>query len=126
MMKTKKAGKPKNTDDIKVKVEWGEQSANEFYSDTSRLGRQGDNWRCAWNFLKAGVPIMRMSWMGYWMLENNKLVMHCKDGSLVTLDKCDEVFTLDNIASDDWIPVTQRMKKNLDAVHAAKILAYHD
>lgn len=52
------------------------------------------------------------------------LSCHCKDGSLVTLDKCDEPFTLDNIAQNDWVPVTQGMKDNLDAVHKARCLEY--
>ena len=81
-------------------------------------------WRDAWQYLKQGKPVKRVAWMGYWIMENGKLFMHCKDGSIVTLDKCDEAFTLANIAQSDWVPVTQGMKDNLDAVHKAKCLAY--
>ena len=50
--------------------------------------------------------------------------MHCKDGSLVTLANCHEIFTLENLAAEDWMPVTKRMKENLDEIHASGVLNY--
>lgn len=120
----KKAAKAVNIDNIIVTDKFGsETSAKAFYAG-GVLGTSCLRWEDAWKFLKAGVPVKRVSWMGYWAMENNRLVMHCKDGTLVTLDKCDEPFTLANIAESDWVPVTQGMKNNLDAVHKARCLEY--
>jgi hypothetical protein len=121
----KKAAKPASIDEITILDAYGHpETVVDFYEGASRLGRSCLAWREAWQYLSHGVPVKRVPWMGYWAMENDKLVMHCKDGSLVTLDKCDERFTLDNIAQTDWVPLTQGMKDNLDAVHKALCLEY--
>lgn len=123
--KKAKMARTVSIDEITVPDEYGHPTcAREFYDSALRMGLHCMTWREAWNFLKNGVPVKRVAWMGYWAMESGKLVMHCKDGTIVTLDKCDEPFTLENLAQNDWVPVTQSMKDNLDMVHAAKCLAY--
>ena len=122
----KKAAK-KVIDDIEVLIDCNTpMTARTFYSNEAgnRYSPFILDWQAANRFLKSGVPIKRLAWMGYWQMEDGKLVMHCKDGSLVTLADCDNAFTLDNIGAKDWMPLTQSMKDSFDAIHAAKILVY--
>ena len=37
--------------------------------------------------LKCGEPIKRPGWIGYWIIRNGKLEMHCKDGSILDICK---------------------------------------
>lgn len=101
------------------------QQAEDFYKgDRGYRGFECLDWKGAFEYLRNYVPIKRVAWLGYWVIEKGKLVMHCKDGSLVTLGNCDEAFTLENMTANDWVPVTQGMRENLDAIHKAKCLAY--
>ena len=94
--KKAKMARTVSIDEITVPDEYGHPTcAREFYDSASRIGLHCMTWKEAWNFLKNGVPVKRVAWMGYWAMEHGKLAMHCKDGTLVTLDKCDEPFTLD-------------------------------
>lgn len=58
--------------------------------------------------LMRGHKIGRKHWTGYWILtkdDNGKDVveMHCYDGKVINLlDTEDVLYTLSNIASDDW------------------------
>ena len=126
-MATKKnAAKKQLIDDIKVTDKYGYvRTARDFHKEGPHW-KEKDllSWNEAWYYLKAGVPVKRLSWEGYWQMENGKLVMHCKDGSLVGLDSCDEPFTLENIAQLDWLPLNQRMKDNLDEIHTSGVLNY--
>ena len=123
--RTKAISKKPSIDDIKVKFSYYHEgmTALEFHNEKSKHGKMLLPWRDAWEFLQAGVPVKRVTWLGYWMLSNGELVMHGKEGMQVTLDCCDQMFTLENISCDDWIPVTQKMKDELDAIHKSRILA---
>ena len=58
--------------------------------------------------LKRGHKIKRKHWTGYWRLGTNDspkpyVEMHCWDGKVIDLLKTDDVlYTLENIAADDW------------------------
>lgn len=57
--------------------------------------------------LKRGFKIKRHDWIGYWVLEDNKVMIHLKNGHVMNLvDSDDIVFTLENMACDDWEVVT--------------------
>lgn len=120
-MATKKTTE-RSIDEIVVPLRHGAAITAKNYHNSTDKGLLA--WTDAWTFLASGVPVKRLAWMGYWQIEKGKLVMHCKDGKLVTLADCDNPFTLDNIAHNDWVPLTQSMKDSLDAIHAAKILTY--
>lgn len=69
-------------------------------------GRQM-NFASALFSLKRGFKIKRHDWIGYWVLENNKVMMHLKNGTVKNLaDSEDIIFTLENMACDDWEVIT--------------------
>lgn len=54
--------------------------------------------------LKIGEKIKLPHWKGYWQLEDDRVMMHCKNGDIIDLqDSKDIIYTLSNIASDEWI-----------------------
>lgn len=122
----KRTARKASIDDIVVEGEYREPTtAREFHdAGGSRYGRHLLDWSIAYKFLQAGVPVKRLPWMGYWQMEDGKLVMHCKDGSRVTLADCDNSFTLGNLTAKDWLPLTQGMKDDLDMIHSAGVLNY--
>ncbi len=73
-------------------------------------------------YMQAGVPVKRVNWLGYWILKDGVLYMHCKDGRIVTLQECDTVFTLENIAANDWTYVTAALRTELDKIHKSGVL----
>ena len=61
------------------------------------------NWKEAFEVLRAGGAVKRPNWGGYWKVEGDTIMMHCKDGRVVDIRNPDDVmFTLENIAADDW------------------------
>lgn len=53
--------------------------------------------------LQRGHKIKRSHWGGYWKLEDGKVMMHTWDGKVINLlDTKDVMYTLSNIACDDW------------------------
>ena len=77
----------------------------------------------AYERLKAGQAIRRASWLGYWIADEENVLMRCKDGSVVSMKEgCSPMFTLSNCTADDWIVVDEKHKAELDIIHAAKIL----
>ena len=57
----------------------------------------------AFEALKKGEKIKLSHWTGYWKLENGRVMMHCKNGDVIDLqDSKDIIYTLSNIASDEW------------------------
>lgn len=72
-------------------------------------------WFCdAIEFLKKGYKIKRKDWKGYWRLEDGEVIMHCanSDGDELTpiniKDTDDILYTLSNIAADDWEVVLEK------------------
>ena len=60
--------------------------------------------------LKAGKKIKLAHWTGYWQMEDGKVMMHCRDGSIINLqDSKDIIYTLGNIASDEWEVVEEEV-----------------
>lgn len=66
-------------------------------------------WFCdAIEFLKQGYKIKRKEWKGYWKLEDGEVIMYCNlDGGdeltpINIKDTDDILFTLSNVAADDW------------------------
>ena len=57
--------------------------------------------------LKRGFKIKRKDWIGYWQLEGDSIMIHCKDGRVFNLvDSEDIIFTIEQMACDDWEVVT--------------------
>lgn len=53
--------------------------------------------------LKLGKKVKLPSWSGYWKLENDTVMMHCKNGEVLDIrDTQDVMYTLKFIASEDW------------------------
>ena len=58
--------------------------------------------------LKRGYKIKRKHWEGYWCLGKNKygkvcVEMHCYDDKIIDLqDSEDILYTMENMACDDW------------------------
>jgi hypothetical protein len=65
--------------------------------------------------LKAGLPVKRKEWDGYWILESkNKIVIHLKEGNdLNLLDTDDIMFTLSHTTKNDWEIATPENCKRL-------------
>lgn len=62
--------------------------------------------RYAWFQMLNGKKIKLPSWSGYWAWENNTIMMHCRDGSVLDIRETDNpAYTFSNIASDDWMVV---------------------
>lgn len=58
--------------------------------------------------LKNGEKIKREHWLGYWIKEDNKIMMYCKDGNKVSLNDTEDIFfTFDNLIQDDWIIIKE-------------------
>lgn len=69
------------------------------------------NFSEAFKALKEGKKIKLKSWKGYWQIAKDiyskegkyTVFMHCKDGRVLDIrDTQDVMFTLGNIASDEW------------------------
>lgn len=53
--------------------------------------------------LKQGAKIKRPHWRGYWDKDGDNILMHCKDGNVISFLDTDNIFVdLDNIIADDW------------------------
>lgn len=53
--------------------------------------------------LMRGYKIRRRNWVGYWELVDGEVMMYCKDGRVLNIRESDDIlFTLENIACDDW------------------------
>lgn len=53
--------------------------------------------------LVRGFKIKRKNWTGFWQLEDGEVMLHCKDGTIMDIRETqDIVFTLSNIAAEDW------------------------
>lgn len=59
--------------------------------------------RQAWFELLNGKKVRLSSWKGYWAWENNTIMMHCADGTVLDIRETDNpAFTFSNVASDEW------------------------
>ena len=84
----------------------------------------GNSFRVAYAALKAGYAIRRASWLGYWIRVGEDVVMHCKDGRVISQasgDYC-PMFTLSNTLACDWVILDEAHRKELDEIHSAKLL----
>lgn len=53
--------------------------------------------------LKEGRKIKLPTWLGYWVMEDNSIKMHTKEGTVLDIRDTQDVFyTFNNIASDKW------------------------
>ena len=53
-----------------------------------------------------GKHIRREGWKGYWAWENDTIMMHCEDGTVLDIRETDNPkFTFDNIAASDWVVI---------------------
>jgi len=76
-------------------------------------------------FLSQGTPIKRVGWLGYWVLVGGELFMYCKNGDTVRLSEgCDPTLTLSNIAENDWMPVNDDLRRELDTIRVSRVLAH--
>ena len=84
----------------------------------------GNSFRVAYAALKAGYAVRRASWLGYWIRVGEDIVMHCKDGRVISQasSDCCPMFTLSNTIACDWVILDEAHRKELDKIHSAKIL----
>ena len=54
--------------------------------------------------LRRGHKIRRKHWTGYWQLgEDNEVYMYCYDGRILNIRESEDIlYTLENMACDDW------------------------
>ena len=61
------------------------------------------NFASAFISLQRGHKIRRKHWKGYWILENNEIMMHCYDGRVINIKDTDDIlYTISNMACNDW------------------------
>lgn len=78
----------------------------------------------AYKALCEGKAIKRASWLGYWVADGQNVMMHCKDGTVISMkDGCIPMFTLGGCVEDDWMILDDAHRAELDKIHAAHILA---
>ncbi|WP_321017366.1 DUF2829 domain-containing protein [Enterocloster bolteae] len=57
----------------------------------------------AYEALKQGADIKRLSWNGFWRKEEGTIVMYCKDGSKVPFMETECIFVdIDHMMANDW------------------------
>ena len=67
------------------------------------------SWKDAWWYLLNGKKIKRPLWDGYWVWENNTIMMHCRDGSVTDIRDTEfPAYTFSNIAERDWMVVEEK------------------
>ena len=93
-------------------------------SDDIRTMGAGNTFRVAYAALKAGYAVRRASWLGYWIRVGEDVVMHCKDGRVISQASgdCCPMFTLLNTIACDWMILDEAHRKELDKIHSAKLL----
>ena len=84
----------------------------------------GNSFRVAYAALKAGYAVRRASWLGYWVRVGEDIVMHCKDGRVISQasSECCPMFTLSNTLACDWVILDEAHRKELDTIHSSKLL----
>lgn len=61
------------------------------------------DFRHAWFEMLNGKHVKLPSWSGYWAWENNTIMMHCKDGTVLNiLETENPAYTFTNIATNEW------------------------
>ena len=100
-----------------------DRALGELHGDIGTV-ETGNTFRVAYAALKAGYAVRRASWLGYWVRVGEDVVMHCKDGRVVSQASCDcrPMFTLSNALACDWVILDEASRKELDKIHAAKLL----
>ena len=85
------------------------------------ISETGNSFRVAYAALKAGYAIRRASWLGYWIRVGEDIVMHCKDGRLISQASSDSclMFRLANTLACDWVILAEAPRKELDKIHSA-------
>ena len=88
------------------------------------ISETGNSFRVAYAALKAGYAVRRASWLGYWVRVGEDIVMHCKDGRVISQasSDCCPMFTLSNTITCDWVILDEAHRKELDKIHSAKLL----
>ena len=100
-----------------------DKALDEILHDTGTV-ETGNTFRVAFAALKAGYAVRRASWLGYWVRVGEDVVMHCKDGRVISQASCDccPMFTLSNTLASDWVILDEAHRKELDKIHSAKLL----
>lgn len=56
-----------------------------------------------WDKLLQGKKIKLPTWKGYWVWENDTIMMHCRDGQVIDIRDTENVaYTFNHVASKDW------------------------
>lgn len=72
--------------------------------ETVKTENRKMNFRDAFKALKSGEKVKLPSWGGYWVWENDTIMMHCKDGRVLDIREMENPdYTFSNIVSDEWI-----------------------
>ena len=101
--------KKKSIDKIRFKDGYQETTAEKWWAQEN--GRKFCLLESneAMNALAAGVPIKRVSWIGYWQLVNGEIEIHGDIGTPVN-----GMCMLAHCAKDDWVPLNEVEKKRID------------
>ena len=62
------------------------------------------HFRDAWFLMLNGAKVKRPLWAGYWAWEDNTIMMHCRDGSVIDIRSTENpAYTFSNVAARDWM-----------------------
>lgn len=82
----------------------------------------------AFQEMKAGKKIKLPEWVGYWLISDEKVFIHCSDGNLMDIrDTTRPLDTLSFITRDDWEVVDENAKPGTqymdfsEALHHLKV-----
>ena len=81
----------------------------------SLKGTKGLTFRQIWFELLNGRKVKLESWRGYWKWENNTIMIHCTDGSIIDIRETTNVaYTFTNIATNNWEVLPDDYEINLN------------
>jgi hypothetical protein len=75
------------------------------------------DFKTAFELLKKGEKIKRQNWSGYWQMQDDKVMMYCKDGRVLDFRETeDTIYTLSNTTANDWELADEANSKLLEGV----------
>ena len=61
------------------------------------------DFKTAYRYLRKGCKIKLPHWGGYWVWENDTVMMYCKNGDILDIRETEDVnFTISNINCNNW------------------------
>lgn len=66
-------------------------------------GEQVMDFASAFISMQRGHKVARSHWAGYWCIEDEEIIMHCRDGRIINIRESEDmIYTISNMACNDW------------------------